>query len=86
MSAAKPGSLKVVLDTNVYVSAFTNARGKPFRIWQNAVGQRYRLLISPAILRELADVLRTDLAWPEPGILARLKLIRPADFYRTLGL
>lgn len=76
MSGAKPGGLlKVVLDTNVYFSAFGRARGAPFELWQSAVRREYILLISPAIIRELAGVLRTDLKWPEAEILALLKLV-----------
>jgi putative PIN family toxin of toxin-antitoxin system len=76
MSAAKPGGLlKVVLDTNVYFSAFNGARGVPFELWRRAVRGEYALLISPAIIREVAEVLREDLIWPEPEIVAQLKLI-----------
>jgi predicted nucleic acid-binding protein len=58
MSAAKPeGPLNVVLDTNVYFSAFNNAQGVPAEIWRRAVTREYALLISPAIIREVADVL-----------------------------
>jgi putative PIN family toxin of toxin-antitoxin system len=76
MSAAKPGGLlKVVLDTNVYFSAFTTTRGVPFDLWRRAVRGEYTLLISPAIIREVAHVLREDLKWPEPEIIAQLKLV-----------
>lgn len=76
MSAAKPGGLlKVVLDTNVYFSAFNSTRGVPFELWRRAVKREYALLISPAIIRELADVLRADLNWPEADIIAQLKLV-----------
>jgi putative PIN family toxin of toxin-antitoxin system len=76
MSAAKPDSrLKVVLDTNVYFSAFNSTRGVPFELWRRAVEREYELLISPAIIREMADVLRMDLAWPESEIIAQLKLV-----------
>ena len=74
MSAARPaGQLKAVLDTNVYFSAFSSTRGVPFELWQRAVTGDYSLLVSPAILRELADVLRTDLERAEPEIIAQLK-------------
>jgi putative PIN family toxin of toxin-antitoxin system len=33
------------------------------------------LLVSPAILREIAGVLREDLKWEEPDIVAQLKLV-----------
>ena len=75
MSAARPGGLlKVVLDTNVYFSAFNSRRGVPFELWR-AIRRDYALLVSPAIIGELGDVLRSDLRWPEDEIIARLKLI-----------
>jgi len=76
MSAARPGDLlRVVLDTNVYFSAFHSARGVPFEIWRRAVQRKYVLFVSPAIIGELADVLRVDLKWPEADIVAQLKLV-----------
>jgi predicted nucleic acid-binding protein len=33
------------------------------------------LLVSPPIIRELAEVLRLDLRWPEAEIIAQLKLM-----------
>jgi len=78
MSAVKPGSLRVVLDTNVYFSAFTHPQGVAYKIWRQAVSKRYTLLISPAMIRELADVLRTGPAWPESEVVAHLKLIARA--------
>jgi predicted nucleic acid-binding protein len=47
----------------------------PFELWQRAVGGEYVLLISPAIIRELAEVLRSGLRWPEAEIIAQLKLV-----------
>ena len=67
-------SLRVVLDTNVYFSAFTH-QGTPFRIWQKALSRSFILLVSPDVLREIAGVLREDLKWEEPDIVAQLKLI-----------
>ncbi|HTS49979.1 MAG TPA: putative toxin-antitoxin system toxin component, PIN family [Bryobacteraceae bacterium] len=76
MSAARPGAqLKAVLDTNVYVSAFHSMRGAPFELWRSAIRRKYLLLVSPAIIGELASVLRADLAWPEEEIVAQLKLV-----------
>jgi len=63
-----------VLDTNVYFSAFTH-KGPPFRIWQEAVNRSFILLVSPAILREIAGVLREDLQWQATDIVAHLKLV-----------
>src|SRR5690348_7203991 len=70
-----PPSLRVVLDTNVYFSAFSHPKGVPFRIWQRAIRRQYTLLVSPAIMREIAGVLRTYLQWSEPAIVAQLKVI-----------
>ena len=76
MSAGRPaGQLKAVLDTNVYISAFNSARGVAFELWARAVRREYTLLVSPAIIREVAEVLRRDFGWPEPDIAAQLKLI-----------
>src|SRR5205085_5091295 len=75
MIPAKPSGLRVVLDTNVYVSAFSHRQGAPFRVWQKAIREEYRLLISPAIIRELARVLREYFGWPEPDVIAALKLL-----------
>lgn len=76
MSTGRPaGQLKAVLDTNVYISAFNSTRGVPFDLWSRAVRREYTLLVSPAIIRELAEVLREDFGWPEPDIVAQLKFI-----------
>ncbi len=76
MSAAKRGGLlRAVLDTNVYVSAFISTRGVSHELWQRAIRGDYILLVSPAVLREIADVLRKDLAWPEFDIIAQLKMV-----------
>ena len=75
MTTAPANKLRVVLDTNVYFSAFTHHQGPPFRIWQKAVNRSFILLVSPAILREIAGVLREDLQWQATDIVAHLKLV-----------
>lgn len=77
MRTAKPGSLRVVLDTNVYFSAFTN-KGLPFLLWQRAVRREYTLVISPAIFRELGGVLRRRAGWEDAEIVSQLKLLARA--------
>ena len=52
------GDLRVVLDTNVYISAFTRSRGASFQTWIAARDRRYHLLTSPPIIQEIAGVLR----------------------------
>jgi putative PIN family toxin of toxin-antitoxin system len=75
MSVAKPARLRAVLDTNVYFSAFHHPEGVTFRIWESAIRRQFVLLVSPAIMREIAEVLRLDLGWRELEIIAQLKLI-----------
>ncbi len=75
MNTEPASKLRVVLDTNVYFSAFSHPQGKPYRIWQKAVNRSFILLVSPAILREIAGVLREDLQWKETDIVAHLKLV-----------
>src|SRR5208283_5946128 len=75
MNAVSPAELRVVFDTNVYVSAFTHFRGAPFRIWRHAVEWRYVLLVSPAFITELAGVLRETFDWDEAAIVRRVKLL-----------
>jgi len=60
--------LRVVLDTNVYISAFQFPTGRNAVLWRAARDRRYALLVSPAIIRELARVLRDDFSWQEEGI------------------
>lgn len=57
-----PGAarLRVVLDTNIYISTFEFPKGRNVALWNAACEQRYRLLVSPEILRETARVLRYD--------------------------
>jgi putative PIN family toxin of toxin-antitoxin system len=78
MSDAKHGGpLRVVLDTNVYFSAFTT-RGVPFLVWRAALNSRYILIVSPAIIQEIAGVLRAVADWDERRIVRRLKLLAKA--------
>jgi putative PIN family toxin of toxin-antitoxin system len=65
--------LRVVLDTNVYISIFTNPKGELRAIWEHAIKRIYTLLISPAIVAELAGVLREKFKWPEDALKARVK-------------
>ena len=64
---------RVVLDTNVYISIFTSAKGELGAIWEHTLKGTYTLLISPAIVAEVANVLREKFMWPEEAIIARVK-------------
>ena len=46
-----------------------------FEFGKKAVNRSFVLLSSPAILREIAGVLREDLQWHEAEIVAHLKLV-----------
>lgn len=72
-----PGAplLRVVLDTNIYIAAFNRPRGQNAKLWTAARDQRYQLFVSVPIIREIADVLRTDFAWPEPDLQQRIRLV-----------
>jgi putative PIN family toxin of toxin-antitoxin system len=67
--------LRVVLDTNIYIAAFNHPRGRNAQLWTAARTGRYRLLVSVQIIREIADVLRSDFAWPEPDVQRRIRLL-----------
>ncbi|MGD1096911.1 MAG: putative toxin-antitoxin system toxin component, PIN family [Bryobacteraceae bacterium] len=76
MNTGSRARLRVVLDTNVLIAAFTNPlAGIPFQIWRNAVDRRYTLLISPAIVDEFAAVLRRKFSWDDFEILPQVKLL-----------
>ncbi|MBE0431038.1 MAG: putative toxin-antitoxin system toxin component, PIN family [Dehalococcoidia bacterium] len=49
--------LRVVLDTNVLVSALINPHGKPAQIMDGVLAGRIRLFVSPSIVTELERVL-----------------------------
>ena len=76
MSTVKGAArLRVVLDTNVYFSAFTHPTGVAFWIWEQAVRRRYVLLTSPTIIREVARVFRRKAGWRDNQIVGSLKLL-----------
>lgn len=64
---------RAVLDTNVYISIFTSPKGELGSIWEQALKGTYTLLISPAIVAEVAGVLRAKFQWPEEAIKTRVK-------------
>ena len=72
--------LRVVLDTNVFISAFLSPKGSSGRAWELARGRKYRLVTSPYIVTEVAGTLRRRFSWSEEKIVQRLKQIsRAAD-------
>ena len=67
--------LKVVLDTNIYIAAFEFPRGRNAVLWQAARNNRYRLIVSPAIIRETARVLRSDFGWEDERVERVVRII-----------
>lgn len=67
--------LRVVVDTNVYISVFLYPERPIFQILQQAGKKQYQLLTSPAIIRELGRVMREDFEVDDRERILRLKQI-----------
>jgi predicted nucleic acid-binding protein len=67
--------LKAVLDTNVYIAAFGHPKGHNAKLWIAATEGRYHLLVSPAITREIAKVLRFDFGWQEERLQQTIRVV-----------
>ncbi len=73
--------LRVVFDTNVFISALFG--GFPEEADQAALERRCTLVVSPAILSELARTLREKFPTPEADIVAYVRQIgRVAEIVR----
>ncbi len=75
MNTAGNEELRVVLDSNVFVSAFTHPEGPVFQIWRSAIRRHYQLVLSQAIVNEVGGVLRRKFGWDEKRVLNRLKFM-----------
>lgn len=76
--------LRVVFDTNVYISAFMTPGGKARDAFLLAVEGKVELYASVAILTETAGKLREKFLWNDARITAALKLIsRVATVLKT---
>jgi putative PIN family toxin of toxin-antitoxin system len=76
--------VRVVFDTNVYVSAFVVPGSLSDDAYRRARLGDVDLFTSVAILTELASKLRTKFDWSEPRIRTALKAIsRTADVVKT---
>ncbi len=53
-----PRNLLVLVDTNVWVSAFINRKGYPARVKEKFINHEFDIVISTPLLQELSDVLR----------------------------
>ena len=78
--------MKVVFDTNVYVSAFLVPGGKGEHAFLLARRGRCQLIASVPILTETANILRSKFHQPDGDVRAALKLIgRAATIVRATG-
>jgi uncharacterized protein len=67
--------LRVVLDTNVYISAFHFPESPLAEIWKHARNGMFELFISPAIVEEFARVSREHFGWDEKKVRIHVRLI-----------
>ncbi len=66
--------LRVVFDTNTYLSAF-NFRGKSEKAYRAFLKRKFILITSPQILREVAEKLRKIFDWDDEQVTRALKQI-----------
>lgn len=67
--------LKVVLDTNIFVSSIFWEKGAPHKVVEYALDKKIRVFTSVEILRELEKVLRRDFEEPDDLIHRQVSLI-----------
>ena len=67
--------LKVVLDTNVYISIFNWPASPLAELWWHAQKGTYELFVSPVIVDELGATLRKEFFWGNADIVYHLKLV-----------
>ncbi len=85
--ATKPAKLRVVLDTNVLVSAFQFPSGTAATLWDALGRGRYLLVSSPAIVREFAAILRNPFEWEEADVKRAVRLLaRKASFVNPTSI
>lgn len=86
-SARNTGTLRVVLDTNVVVSALHFPDGVLSALWRALLDRRYRLILSPALVDEIAPILRERFQWREAKLQNTLRmLVKKADIVRPTTL
>ncbi|MCK7582245.1 MAG: putative toxin-antitoxin system toxin component, PIN family [Chromatiales bacterium] len=65
----------MVLDTNVYVSAVYKPGSLLSRLVSAGLNRNYSLIVSPALIAELARILRKEWQWSEEAVLGFIKEI-----------
>ena len=77
-------TLRVVLDTNVIVSALHFPKGALKRILELLFEGKYRLVLSPSIVEETVAILHGRFLWDETETSNSIKiLVRKADVVRA---
>jgi putative PIN family toxin of toxin-antitoxin system len=66
--------MRVVLDTNVFISGFRYG-GKPKIVFEMAIARLYTLLITEDILLEIEDVLSKKFGWPRSTVVSTLERV-----------
>lgn len=85
--ATQPAKLRVVLDTNVLVSAFQFPSGTAAVLWDALGRDRYLLVSSPAIVREFTEILRRPFGWKEADVERAVRLLaRKASFVNLTSI
>lgn len=75
---------RVVLDTNIFLSAFTFG-GKPEIAFEMARAGRIQLVVSASILGELAAILKSKFEWDDEDIREALLVVgRHADLVKPM--
>jgi len=73
---------RVVLDTNVLLSALTFG-GKPEVVFEMARAGKIRMVVSPTLLAELALILKNKFAWDDEDVREALMVVgRHADLVK----
>ena len=67
--------MRVVLDTNIYISALAIPGKQSEKVLKLALENTYTLIISPSILAELANVLHRKFQWTKGPIQRACKLL-----------
>lgn len=72
--AAGSRKLRVVIDTNVFISGL-NFGGKPGEVLDLLIKEELKVFVSPFILSELGNILREKFGWADEQVTRVLSLI-----------
>lgn len=77
--------MRVVFDTNVFVSALVIPSSLSEEAYRRAIAREFQLVTSVAILTELASTLRTKFGWHGAVVIRAIKSIsRVAEVVKTV--